>query len=82
MYYWASEGRLEGKRGERDRKRLTERGKRGDPLNQKGRDTQDDYELVDKEVINVVPGSRSDRGHRGAIKQKMSTGFCLIINFE
>lgn len=43
---------------------------------------QDNYELVDKEVINVLKGSRSDRGHRSAMKEKMKTGIRLIINFE
>lgn len=46
------------------------------------RERQDDYELVDKEVINVLEASGSDRGHGGAMKEKMKTGSLLIINFE
>lgn len=46
------------------------------------RGTQDNCELVDKEVINVLKGSSGDRdrGQREALEEKIR--ILLIINFE
>lgn len=74
-------GDTEGKRGQGDRERLTETGKRGETPTEEA-ETRDDYELVDKEVINVLEGSRNDGAYRGAMKEKMRIGVLLILNFE